>query len=414
MASSTTTESAGRPRTTAWAAAIGSDRDGPVALGWRRPASSRSISASASPLAGRSPRRPWRHAASTSVAGTPPAAAPSPWPGGRRPGRAPPGGPGRAGPGRGRGGRDRCRRAAATPACTGRRGRACPPMNSTRWYGVSAARIPAAPAAASPPERVGGAEHAGANAAASRTPARRASRPARPRRRRRPARSTSSPTTMASRPTGGSTRTRRRGRRGRRRPTRRSIARRRRHRRCRPPRRGAHRQADEHRTGGRRGGVVERPAHDRADLSDACGPRGPTSTAPGQPDQVARQQRVGLDVAVVLLPGGHHQRRAVGLGVGEVPDGVADARRGVEVEERRPPGGLGVAVGHGDGGGLLQGEDVVESSAPARASISGSSVVPGLPKMWRTPSVRRTSHSTSTPCTGRLPSVRGPLDRLRA
>ena len=66
------------------------------------------------------------------------------------------------------------------------------------------------------------------------------------------------------------------------------------------------------------------------------------------------------DVAVVLLPGGDDERRAVGPGVGEVADGVAEPGRRVEVEERRAAGGLGVAVGHADDGRLLEAEHVVE------------------------------------------------------
>ena len=61
-------------------------------------------------------------------------------------------------------------------------------------------------------------------------------------------------------------------------------------------------------------------------------------TAPGDADQVARQQRVVDDVVVVLLAGGDHQRRPVGLGVGEVADGVAEPGGGVQVEEGGAPG----------------------------------------------------------------------------
>ena len=45
------------------------------------------------------------------------------------------------------------------------------------------------------------------------------------------------------------------------------------------------------------------------------------------------------------------------------------------------------------------------SSTPASASMSGSSVLPGLPNTWVTPSVRRTSSSTSRP----LLPLDGPL-----
>ena len=122
-------------------------------------------------------------------------------------------------------------------------------------------------------------------------------------------------------------------------------------------------------------------------------------TAPRQPDEVARQQRVVDQVPLVLLPGGHDERGAVGPGVGEAADGVAEPGRRVQVHERRTSRGLRVAVGHADHRRLLEREHVVEVVAPASASISGSSVLPGLPKMWVTPSVRRTSSRTSRPST---------------
>ena len=48
------------------------------------------------------------------------------------------------------------------------------------------------------------------------------------------------------------------------------------------------------------------------------------------------------------------------IGRDQVPHGVAHARRGVQVDQGRAPGDLGEGVGHGDGGGLLQGQDVAE------------------------------------------------------
>ena len=136
--------------------------------------------------------------------------------------------------------------------------------------------------------------------------------------------------------------------------------RRRRHRRVALLVEGRHRQAHEHGTAGRAGGVVEGAAHDRAQLPQRPHLVRPPADRPGQADQVAGQERVGLDVAVVLLAGGDHERRAHGLGVGEVADGVAQPGRRVQVQERRPPGGLGVAVGHAHRGGLLEAQHVVE------------------------------------------------------
>ncbi len=79
----------------------------------------------------------------------------------------------------------------------------------------------------------------------------------------------------------------------------------------------------------------------------------------------------------VLLTGGYHQRALVGLGVEDRSHPVAHSRGGVEVHERRPARGLGIAVGEPDDRGLLQPEHVAEV---AGNSVSiGSSVEPGLP-----------------------------------
>ncbi len=80
----------------------------------------------------------------------------------------------------------------------------------------------------------------------------------------------------------------------------------------------------------------------------------------GQLHQRTRQEGVSGDVAVVLLAGRHHQRGAVGPSVGEVADGVAEAGRGVQVEEGWATRRLGIAVGHAHDGRLLEAEDVVE------------------------------------------------------
>jgi hypothetical protein len=65
-------------------------------------------------------------------------------------------------------------------------------------------------------------------------------------------------------------------------------------------------------------------------------------------------------MATVGVAGRDHERGSVGGRVGEVADGIAEAGRGVDVDEGGPSGGLGVAVGHGDNSRLLQRQDVVE------------------------------------------------------
>ena len=168
-----------------------------------------------------------------------------------------------------------------------------------------------------------------------------------------------------------------------------------------------HADGHEHRPARRGQRVAEGPAQDGAELVGRAHLVGPLADRAGQAHEVARQQRVVDQVALVLLPGGHDQRRAVGPGVGEAADRVAEPGRGVQVHERRTARGLRVPVGHADHGRLLEREHVVEVVGRRRARRSaGSSVLPGLPKMWVTPSVRRISSRTSRPSTP--PKVSGP------
>ena len=94
------------------------------------------------------------------------------------------------------------------------------------------------------------------------------------------------------------------------------------------------------------------------------GPRrlvGPLDQRVRHPRRVAVGQ-VGLqgDLRPRLLAGGDQQRRVVGLGVEDRPHRVADARRGMEVDDGGLAGGLGEAVGHPDHDRLLQTEHVAE------------------------------------------------------
>ena len=72
------------------------------------------------------------------------------------------------------------------------------------------------------------------------------------------------------------------------------------------------------------------------------------------------QVRLDRDVGAHLLAGGDHQRRLVGLGVEDPADGVADARRRVQVDVGGTAGRLREAVGHPHDRQLLQPEDVGE------------------------------------------------------
>ena len=122
-----------------------------------------------------------------------------------------------------------------------------------------------------------------------------------------------------------------------------------------------HRDRHEHRAPRRAGRDVDRAGQHGRDVGRA-------GRLEGELDRGARQHRrvrvreQGLEVhhRPHLLPGRDHQRRTVGGRVDQGADGVADAGRGVQVDQGRTPAGLGVPVGHADDRGLLQPEDVPE------------------------------------------------------
>ena len=81
------------------------------------------------------------------------------------------------------------------------------------------------------------------------------------------------------------------------------------------------------------------------------------------------RHRGGLAVAQVRLPDhqlpvllarGDDQRGVSVVGRDQVPHGVPQARRGMQVDQGRAPGDLSEGVGHRDGGGLLQRQYVAE------------------------------------------------------
>ena len=76
--------------------------------------------------------------------------------------------------------------------------------------------------------------------------------------------------------------------------------------------------------------------------------------------QVGRQDRLGDDEFLVLLAGGHQDRRGRLLGVVQHAHGVAQAGRDMEVRDRELAGRLRVAVRHRHDGGLLQAEHVAQ------------------------------------------------------
>jgi hypothetical protein len=74
--------------------------------------------------------------------------------------------------------------------------------------------------------------------------------------------------------------------------------------------------------------------------------------------QVGPEDRLGEVEALVVLPRRHEERGPGLLGVVQHAERVAEARRDVDVGDAELRGRLGVAVRHGDDGGLLEAEDV--------------------------------------------------------
>ena len=68
--------------------------------------------------------------------------------------------------------------------------------------------------------------------------------------------------------------------------------------------------------------------------------------------------------AARLLARGDHQRRLVAVRGVDVAERVADAGRRMQIDEAGVAGGLGVAIGHADHGGLLQAQHVVDIVGP--------------------------------------------------
>jgi hypothetical protein len=121
-----------------------------------------------------------------------------------------------------------------------------------------------------------------------------------------------------------------------------------------------HRDRHEHRSGGRRGRGQEGPTEDGRQLAEVADLVLPLRRPGRQPGEVTGQDRLGQEVATVLLAGGHHHRRVVGPSVGEIAEPTAEAGHRMEVHEARPATGLGVPIGHGHGDVLLEAEHVVQ------------------------------------------------------
>ena len=105
---------------------------------------------------------------------------------------------------------------------------------------------------------------------------------------------------------------------------------------------------------------MECAAQDRSEFAGCSDLVHPFRNRTSEAGQVAGQQRVGDDVAIVLLARGNDERREVGLRVRQRTDGIAHTGGRVQVDERGRAGRHRVALGHANDGRLLQREHVVQ------------------------------------------------------
>jgi len=88
---------------------------------------------------------------------------------------------------------------------------------------------------------------------------------------------------------------------------------------------------------------------------------GPLGDRPRHRDDVSAQERVTRQQRLELLADGHQQRNAAAGGVEDARERVGEPGLHMDVDRRRPAGGLGIAVGHPHGGGLVQREHVAHA-----------------------------------------------------
>ena len=121
-----------------------------------------------------------------------------------------------------------------------------------------------------------------------------------------------------------------------------------------------HRQRQENRPARRRAANRECAAQRLADVLAAPHLLRPFGHRLGEGDEIAREPRLGHQVAGVLLAGGDDERRLARLGGDQHAHGVAEAAHRVQVDEGGAARSQRPAVGHADRGRLLQAEDVAD------------------------------------------------------
>ena len=138
-------------------------------------------------------------------------------------------------------------------------------------------------------------------------------------------------------------------------------------------------QRHEHRPGRRLVGDLEGALQDRAHLVGALDLHAPFGDGRRHRREIVAQHRIAQPEARVLLARRHHHGRVVLERAVDHADGVAQARRHMQVDEGRLAARLGVKVGRADRHALVQVDDVlqlriveqrIEQGALGRAGIA--------------------------------------------
>ena len=157
------------------------------------------------------------------------------------------------------------------------------------------------------------------------------------------------------------------------------------------------RQRDEDRAGGRIVGDLEGAPHDGCDLVRALGLRAPLHHRRRHGHQVVAEDGVAQPKPRVLLAGGHNHRRVGAECAEDHADGVAEARRHVQVHHARAAAGLGVVARGPDGDALVQREHVVDPRIARQAVDQRALGGAGIAEQVLDPVRQQALHEDVTP-----------------
>ena len=166
-------------------------------------------------------------------------------------------------------------------------------------------------------------------------------------------------------------------------------------------------QRDEDGAGRRIVGNLEGAPHDRRDLVGAFGLNAPLHHRRRHGHQVVAEDRVAQAKPRVLLPGRDHHRRVGPERAEDHADGVAEARRDVQVHDACAPARLGVVARGPDGDDLVQREHVVDRRVADEAVDQRALGGAGVAEQMLDPVRQQALHEYVAPVHVLHPSLRG-------